>query len=159
VHVRDTVEQVVGKILGPQGEVGAAIGEHRAVVGQDDDAPGLRVRVAGQPGVDPAALQGGRMAAQIRQPHATGEAHGRAESPEPGRGVGARAAGMALHLRRRVAARDDRADRSDDEVVHDVADDEDHRPAPQALAMAAATAALARARATLITRERPCVER
>ena len=66
---------------------------------------------------------------------------------------------MALHVRRRVAARHQRAERADDEVVHDVADDEDHERAAQAAAMAPATAALPRATAMLTSSERPSVAR
>ena len=155
----DALEQVVGEVVAPEGEVGPAVGEHRAVVGEDDDAAGGGGGVARQARVDAAGLEGARVAAQVGEPDAPGEAHLGAEHAQPRGGVGARAAGMALHVRRRVAAGHEWAERADHEVVHHVADDEDHPRAAHAAAMAPATDALPRATAMLTSSERPSVAR
>ena len=128
-------------------------------MGEDDDAARRRAGVADQARVDAAGLERPRVAAQVREPDAPRETHFGTEHAQPRGGVGARPAGVALHVRRRVAAGHERTQRADHEVVHHVADDEDHARAAHAAAMAPATAALPRATAMLTSSDRPPVSR
>ena len=126
--------------------VGAAIGEEAAFpVGVDerDQPPGLAIRIADEMRRDADRLEARCLAFDISCADAGDEVDAHAERGQPRRLIGRRAAGLNRNRRAPVRAARQRPFGTNDDVGHDVADDEDARR-PGHSDMAGATGARTR---------------